>query len=196
MSENISQMVSFINSKESGAVSTNESLEDIVPHLEENYDLLDVIDALEIRLSKFREVISKLAIGSNKKKVLIIDRAHFLKPELYNTILKTLEEPRNTFFIFLTDSTLPSTLKSRVVFFNRSFRSSSSIDMKSLDPIDIIKACENSQELVLDFLLSYFIEKRSLFLEEILDIKESYRKGVKIDAQLMIILNRINSIAK
>ena len=168
-----------------GSFNVFGSIEDVKKIL---YNLDFDINIIEgnIKVGAFREILSNIFKTSNKKKVLVIDRANLMTPEVYNTALKSIEEPRGNIFIFISKSELPSTIKSRSI--NINLNSENNLMLKNLNLIDTIEDIEKNSSFYIDYLLEYAMKNRPEMIEELLLIKKRDRIGIKIDAAIITIM--------
>ena len=182
-----SYLKSLLNSREEGAISIFGSKDDFFELIKDmEFDIFDLDN--NVSVAKVREVINECMKSSHKKKMVVIDKAHLVSPEVYNTALKSVEEPIGTFYIFISTASLPSTIKSRLIEINLSNK-----DEKMSHDSSITfgtKDLEQNTEYVLEWLLEYSLRKNRQILEKILVIKGYFKLGIKVDSILMAILHK------
>nr|ASO75860.1 hypothetical protein [Storeatula sp. CCMP1868] len=87
-------------------------------HFNKSFDVYEIDAAKNTGIETIRDVIDRIQFTPimNKYKVCIIDEAHMLSNNAFNSLLKTIESPPlNTFFILSTTNVnkIPSTIISR-----------------------------------------------------------------------------------
>lgn len=186
-----SYLKSLIQNRYSGSIHVNGLVVDVEDVLNElNLNILKV-DAMNLKVADFRVALRSFQMTSREKRVFLIDSAHLMSPEVYNTILKSLEEPRG-FFILISPIALPLTVQSRLI----------SVDFKSvksdLTTISQFKLEEKMKMLdgkldrsILDELTNIITENFIEYLEEFLELKKQFYLGLSIDVALISYLKKI-----
>jgi len=184
----------IFDTKLSGAIHIVGDLEDIAPFIDSGaYDVVANLDGKKIRVSEFKYHIARTQITSEKKKLFIISNAESMSSEIYNSFLKILEEPVGTFFILISRSEIPSTIKSRVI--EISFKKNRSIDVKNFFDLDMegkisFLDSDESISLILDFLLEKHMDNIT-FVKTILNMRKYRYEKINIAPMLLIFLKFI-----
>lgn len=127
-----------------------------------------------IKIDTIRELIQEGSLSPTyKKRVYIINNAHFLTQEAANCLLKTLEEPGNALFILITNSleSLFPTIRSRC--FTLRFNPLSLFNFKTLgfeDEMLISLSC-GSMERILEYSKKNIEEEKESLLLWISELK-------------------------
>lgn len=174
-----------LSKREEGSFNIFGSLKVVKPLLEQFDYEINIING-DIKVADFRNILNNIFKTSNKRKVLVIDRADLMTPEVYNTALKSIEEPRGNIFIFISKSELPSTIKSRSININLNYEDN--IKLNNLSLIEMIEDIEKNSSFYLDYLLDYAMNYKVKMTEEILELKKKSRLGIKVDGSIIVIM--------
>ncbi len=174
-------------------------------NIEENPDIYILkSDNSLITRDMVRDLLQKISITSqiSDKKVYIIDGAENLSDKVYNSLLKTLEEPNPNIYAFLLTNNIDkveSTISSRC---QKIFIESSNIDENNLNEVrdevnEIIEYIENNEEktIALNSNIYKLISDRLKFIEILKVMFDIYKKALytqingELDEQSIICLN-------
>jgi DNA polymerase III delta prime subunit len=186
----------ILNDKSSSVIHIKGDKENFFNNLDiGQYNLIADIDAKDIKLSDFKLLIPKTYISSSKKKIFIISNADLMSSEIYNSILKVLEEPIDTFFILISKNILPSTISSRAIEIAFSFKKSDFsflFDYSLEEKIFFLEDTKNLEDF-LDFLIDQNI-KKPLLIKSLLNIKKLKREGSNVTSIILLFLKNIKKI--
>lgn len=107
-----------------------------------------------IKIDTIREIINEASLRPTyKKRVYIIDNAHFLTEEASNCLLKTLEEASSALFILITNSisSILPTIRSRCFIVRFKPLSFSEFKRLGIEDEMLIEASSGSMERILDY---------------------------------------------
>lgn len=184
----------IIDSRNEASIKISGSIEDISSILDrEDVSIIAKIDANSIKAEEFKFLLNKTAITDVRKKLFIVENALSLKPELYNALLKQLEDPRGNFFILITKGELPPTIESRLIEINFENNALKDIELFNLSTEEKIEVIEKGNiEKILNKVIEKVDRDNIALLEEIIKIKEYYRLGLKVDGAILALIDKIN----
>lgn len=82
-----------------------------------NGNLIAERDGSLLKMEELKLDLRECSKSSPNTKLYIVYNAHYLRKEVYNAMLKSLEEPNHTIYILISPGSLPPTLLSRSIRF-------------------------------------------------------------------------------
>lgn len=177
----IEQFISSMSN--SGRISSSIILEgdDYLKELDKIVEMLngEVLANLDANVVKIEDVRKSLLLchkSNDRQKIFIIINSHAMKPEIYNLMLKSVEEPLNTLFIFCTKNFVAGTIRSRSMSIRLENRIVGDSKDSSIFLNEILKEDEIDRSKLKSFIRKVFI--KSITKLEILEIFEQIPKTI------------------
>lgn len=141
-----------------------------------NGEVIAKLDGNVVKIGDIRKSLLLCHKSNDRQKIFIITNSHAMKPEIYNIMLKSVEEPLNTLFIFCTKNFIAGTIRSR----SMSIKLENSIVRDSEDSSILLDKILKEDEIDISKLKS-FVRKvfiKSITKLEILEVFEQISKNI------------------